>query len=64
MASCGELGLHPGEGLRGDDRRDRHLDPVLFRPWGMAEARPGRAKRGLAAAAGATRVRLVIAWPA
>ena len=45
-----QLGLHLGEGLLGDDRRDRHGDPVLRRPGGMADARPGREHRRLAAA--------------
>ena len=33
-----------------DERRDRHRDPVLRRPRGMALARPGREQRRLAAA--------------
>ncbi len=37
-----ELGLDLGEGLLADDLRDRHLDPVLFRPRGMALAPAGR----------------------
>jgi hypothetical protein len=45
-----ELGLHLGEDLLADDRRDRHRDPVLLRPRGMALARPGREHRRLAAA--------------
>ena len=45
-----QLGLHPGEDLLADDRRDRHRDPVLLRPRGMALARPGRQHRRLAAA--------------
>jgi len=45
-----QLGLHLGEGLLAHDLRDRHLDPVLFRPRGMALARPGRQQRRLAAA--------------
>ena len=45
-----QLGLHLGEGLLRDDRRDRDRDPVLRRPGGMADARPGRQHRRLAAA--------------
>ena len=45
-----KLGLHLGEGLLGDDRRDRDGDPVLLRARGMADARPGREHRRLAAA--------------
>ena len=45
-----QLGLHPGEGLPGNGRRDRHRDPVLLRPGGMALARPGREQRRLAPA--------------
>ena len=45
-----QLGLHLGEGLLGDDRRDRDRDPVLLRPRRMADARPGREHRRLAAA--------------
>ena len=40
-----QFGLYLGEGLLADDRRDRHFDPVLFRPRGMALARPGRQQR-------------------
>ena len=35
-----QLGLHLGEGLLAHDLRDRHRDPVLFRPRGLAFARP------------------------
>ncbi len=45
-----QLGLDLGEGLLGDDLRHRHLDPVLRRPRGMADARPGRQHRRLTAA--------------
>ena len=45
-----QLVLHLREGLLRDDRRDRHRDPVLFRPRGMAFAWPGRQQRGPAAA--------------
>ena len=45
-----ELGLHLGEDFLADDRRDRHRDPVLLRPRGMALAGPGREHRRLAAA--------------
>ena len=45
-----QLGLHLGEGLLGDDWRDRHRDPVFLRPRGVADARPGRQHRRLAAA--------------
>jgi Insertion element 4 transposase N-terminal/Transposase DDE domain len=40
-----QLGLHLGEGLLAHDRRDRHLDPVLFRPRGKALAPAGRQER-------------------
>ena len=42
-----QLGLHLGEGLLADDRRDRDRDPVLRRPRGMALARPDRQQRRL-----------------
>ena len=45
-----QLGLHLGEGLLGDDRRDRDGDPVFLRARGMADARPDREHRRLAAA--------------
>jgi hypothetical protein len=45
-----QLGLHAGEGLLADDLRDRHLDPVLFRPRGLADAPASRPQRRLAAA--------------
>ena len=45
-----QLGLHPGEGLLGDDGRDRDGNPVLLRARGMADARAGREHRRLAAA--------------
>jgi len=40
-----QLGLDLGEGLLADDRRDRHRDPVLFGPRGMALTGPGRQQR-------------------
>jgi hypothetical protein len=40
-----QFGLYLGDGLLTDDLRDRHFDPVLFRPGGMALARPGRQQR-------------------
>jgi hypothetical protein len=40
-----QLGLHLGEGLFGDDRRDRDRDPVFLRTGSMADARPGREHR-------------------
>ncbi len=45
-----QLGLHLGEDLLADNRRDRHRDPVLLRPRGMALARPGREQSRPAAA--------------
>jgi hypothetical protein len=45
-----QLGLHPSEGLLGDDLGDRHRDPVLLRPWGVAFARADRQQRRLASA--------------
>src|SRR5215212_5919163 len=45
-----ELGLHPGEGLLGEDCRDRHRDPVLLGPWGVALTRADRQQRRLAPA--------------
>jgi len=44
--------LNPGEGLLGDDRRDRHRDPVLLRPRGVAFPGAGRQQGRLALAGG------------
>ena len=40
-----QLGLDLGEDLRGDDLRDRHLYPVLFRARGVAFPPAGRQQR-------------------
>ena len=45
-----QLGLHLSERLLGHDRRDWHLDPLLLRPRGMGDARPGRQQRRFAPA--------------
>jgi len=42
-----QLGLDLGEGLLGEDLRDRHLDPVFRWPRGMADTWPGRQHRRL-----------------
>ena len=59
-----QLGLDLGEDLRGDDLRDRHLDPVLFRARGVAFPLPAGSSADLRRLAGAGRVRLVSARPA
>ena len=59
-----QLRLDLGEDLRGDDLRDRHLDPVLFRARGVAFPLPAGSSADLRRLAGAGWVRLVSARPA
>jgi hypothetical protein len=58
-----QLGLHLGEGLRGDDRRDRDGDPVLRRPGAWLMPGPAGSIADLRRRAGATWVRLDSARP-